>query len=371
MKNNIWNFDLILQRIENGETQKVIAKDLGVAIETLNRKLCGYRSALRNEKNLSTKELKRIANARHSLIVERKINTFQKQIINKETTNSSKIALLNKVLIENIKPFTNEEVIFENAKINKNGGLIHYLISDTHYIDESLTPMKDYIKVIVDNIKNDVKTYKPSKIHLAHLGDFIEGRIHRSQDFETKTTLMTQVLNVSELMICVIKELLLLNVKIDVSLISNGNHDELSLFQPRDERENITYMIDTILKTKFKNTKKIKINCAPRIYYKDKGMILMFTHLLTRQANPKNVIQFNGLVNDIRYKKHFDYSFSGHNHSSYLLDFKGKHYKHYVLPATKFYDNAWEQKTNFFSTKGMVKFKLNNDKSIDLKTWYF
>ncbi len=367
----IWNFDEILQRIENGEKQMDIAKDLGVQKETLNRKICGYRSALKDKAALTDKELVRIAKARHNLVIDRKITNLQKQIINKDTTNASKIQMLKEVLLKELNPFKKEKVIWENTETWKKEGTIHYLISDTHYIDEELTPIEGYLNKIFPLIRKDININKPKKIHLVHLGDFIEGRMHRSQDFETKTTMMKQVVNVAQLMIRLIEGLLLTQIKqLDISLISNGNHDELNIFQPRDSRENITYLINEMLMIKFKKFKNVRIKCAPRIYYKDNSNVLMFTHLFSRNANPRNVSQFTSIINDNRYKKHFDYSFTGHNHLSYQLDFKGKHYKHYGVSATKLYDNDWEKANNMFSTKGMSKFKIDKE-CIEWINWYF
>ncbi len=374
MKNKIkWDFEDIFQRIEDGETQKDIAFDLNVAPETLNRKLSGYKQAIKNSKKaMSEKELDRIARARNKLVIERKIINIQKQSFNKNSTAAARMNVLINKVKEEIPKIKLNKYKHKVLKNNLNNKTIFYLISDTHYVDEILTPKKDYINTILKIITKDISINNPKEIKLIHLGDFIEGRIHRSQDFETKTTVIKQTRKAAEIIGSIVKELSnFFSGKITLGLVANGNHDELGLFSPRDIRENITYIIYDILKGIFSLDKNIEIICDPYIYIKEQNKTLLFTHLFTRNSNPKNVGQFTNIINDFRYKKHFDYSFTGHNHLSYSLDFKSKSYKHFGVPATKLYDNEWEKINNMFSTKGMCKLVLESDNSIDWKVWYF
>ncbi len=151
MKNKIkWDFEDIFQRIEDGETQKDIAFDLNVAPETLNRKLSGYKQAIKNSKKaMSEKELDRIARARNKLVIERKIINIQKQSFNKNSTAAARMNVLINKVKEEIPKIKLNKYKHKVLKNNLNNKTIFYLISDTHYVDEILTPKKDYINTIL------------------------------------------------------------------------------------------------------------------------------------------------------------------------------------------------------------------------------
>ncbi len=363
--------DLRNQGVSNTE----IAKIYNVAPETITRGIApfleGYEEGLKSNNGIEMDKL----NTKHlRVMLNQKKVTMIKRELNQGLTTHARFEMLMSKISNQVQPV--KKIVI--PKKTKQNFIPYYLISDTHWVNKELSNPKGKLGAfILNGVLNDIKKLNVNEINLLHLGDFIEGRIHNSQDWDSgAATIIDQTMEISNFMIELIENIIKQgNVKINYYQVANGNHDELALSgkgKNRDTRENVSYLIGSIIEKYFKNNKtNFKIIVDENIYIKDKltKEVFYFTHLYTRRANPKNVPQLIASINYQRDIKYFDYSFSGHNHMLYSLDFKGQPYKSFGVPACKFGQNTFEKQNNLYSTKGFCRFSKESKDEFDWKYW--
>ncbi len=371
-----WEVEIsnILDLKDQGFSNSMVAEMYGVSPETISRGVSpftkGYDLGLKSNNNIEQASL----NKKHLrvLINQKKVSMIKREL-NQESNKLARFELLTSKIEGLIKPLA---PIKFTSVVSDSKYIPYYLIADTHWVsNEENNPDNKVGNFILNGILNDIKLLKVKEINLVHLGDFIEGRIHNSQDWDSGAkTIIEQTLEVADFMINILRAIIKKGIKINYYQVANGNHDELPLSGKganRDGRENVSWIIATIIKKAFSKNKFIKVVVDETIYIKDKYTkdVLYFTHLYTRRSNPKNV---PALINDINYqreRKYFDYSFSGHNHMLYTLDFKGQKYKAYGVPAAKIVQNTFEKTNNLYSTQGFCRFLKQNKNEIDWKYW--
>ncbi len=378
MKKIDWKTEIadILDLRSQGLSNTEIAKIYKVAPETIVRGVVpfqhGYEQGLKSNHDIELESL----NKKHlRVLLNQKKVTMIKRELNQGLTTHARFEMIISKIKKPINPIKNIKI----KKGDKQNFVPYYLISDTHWVNEELSNPKGKLSAfILKGILNDIKKLNVNEINLIHLGDFIEGRIHNSQDWDSgAATIIDQTTEIAHFMIEIIENIIKQgNVKVNYYQVANGNHDELALSgkgKNRDTRENVSYLIGSMIEKYFRNNKtNFKIQVDEKIYIKDKltKEVLYFTHLYTRSANPKNVPQ---LIANINYQrdnnKHFHYSFSGHNHMLYTLDFKGQKYKAYGVPAAKIVQNTFEKTNNLYSTQGFCRFLKQNKNEIDWKYW--
>lgn len=371
-----WDIEIsnILDLKEQGLTNNEIANIYKVTPETICRGVApfskGYNLGLKSNNNIEQESL----NKKHlRVLINQKKVTMIKRELNQETNKAARFELLTSKIENLIKPM--KPLTFTSVKKASNY-IPYYLISDTHWVsNEENNPKNVLGNFIFNNIINDIKFLKVNEINLIHMGDFIEGRIHNSQDWDSgSATIINQALEIAEFLIQILTKITKKGIKINYYQVANGNHDELPLSGKganRDGRENVSWIIARIIKKAFSNNPNINVKVEETLLIRDKYTreLLYFTHLYTRSANPKNVPQLINTINYQREIKKFKYSFSGHNHMLYSLDFKGQPYKAYGIPATKIVQNTFEKNNNLYSTQGFCRFLKQSKSEIDWKYW--
>ncbi len=377
MKKIDWKTEIanIMDLRSQGLSNTEIAKMYKVAPETITRGVVpfqkGFDAGLKSNNSIEMDKL----NTKHlRVLLNQKKVTMIKRELNQGLTTHARFEMLMSKISKQIHPVKKLNI----KKGNKQKFIPYYLISDTHWVNKELSNPNGKLSLfILENILNDIKKLNVNEINLLHLGDFIEGRIHNSQDWDSgAATIIDQTTDISEFMIEIIENIIKQGkVKVNYYQVANGNHDELALSgkgKNRDTRENVSYLIANIIGKYFKNNKtNFKIKVDENIYIKDKltKEVLYFTHLYTRTANPKNVPQLIANINYQRDNKPFHYSFSGHNHMLYSLDFKGQSYKAFGVPACKLGQNTFEKQNNLYSTKGFCRFSKESKDELDWKYW--
>ncbi len=217
--------DLRNQGVSNTE----IAKMYNVAPETITRGITpfleGYEEGLKSNNGIEMEKL----NTKHLrvLLNQKKIAMIKREL-NQGLTTHARFEMLMSKINKQVHPI--KKITIKKGK--KQNFIPYYLISDTHWVNKELSNPKDKLSVfILKNILNDIKKLNVNEINLIHLGDFIEGRIHNSQDWDSgSATIKDQTLEIAYFMIELIENIIKQgNVKINYYQVANGNHDELAL----------------------------------------------------------------------------------------------------------------------------------------------
>ncbi len=377
MKKIKWEQEIanIIDLRNQGLTNKEIGAIYKVAPETIIRGLVpyqkGYEQGLKSNHGIEMETL----NKKHlRVLMNQKKTTLIKRELNQNLNIHARFEMLLSKVGKGIEPIKKISI----KKGVKQKFIPYYLISDTHWVNKTLSnPSNKLSKFLLENILKDIKKLNVNEINVIHLGDFIEGRIHNSQDWDSGSeTIIKQTMEITNFMIELLENIIVQGkVKLNYFQVANGNHDELALSgkgKNRDIRENVSYLIGDMIEKYFRNNKTtFKIVVDEKLYITDKYTkdILYFTHLYTRSSNPRNVPQLVNAINYQREYNYFDYSFSGHNHMLYSLDFKGQYYKAFGVPACKLGQNTFEVLNNLYSTKGFCRFVKETKDDLDWKYW--
>ena len=163
-------------------------------------------------------------------------------------------------------PFVNEFKKFtKTTKINKKEAILE--ISDWHYGIEIDNHWNKYspeicvnrVKTLLNKTIDLVENNEIYKLHILNLGDLISGRIHSQIRIENKEDVISQVINVSELLANFLYELSK-HVEIDYYDCLD-NHSRIEPNKKESLRlESLARITNWYLTERFKNCKNVNIN---------------------------------------------------------------------------------------------------------------
>lgn len=277
-------------------------------------------------KNLDQERLRIYEEKREEEEKERIRKQDQKREYRKMVRNSARFEKLQSDIhdaiidLENVKPLT----IHSRQKIstdNKKHGLA--LFSDWHYGAEVENNHNKYnkdvfrsrVRKLVDKIIDHGIKSKVSTLHVAQLGDLINGSIHVSSRVQANEDLIEQIKQASEAVAEVINELASIfpNI-IYYNVIGNharaGKKDEVGL------KENYEYLIPWFLESRLRNLDNVTIVTDNDGYVEAKifNEDVIFVHGNFDQAD-RAVSKMPQLLGYVP-----SYIFSGHVHHNYVKE---------------------------------------------------
>lgn len=208
----------------------------------------------------------------------------------------------------------------KSKKISGNNDAI-LLLSDWHYGMEfeiynnkySIEECKLRLDRLLDEVIDDITTFKIETLYVVNLGDLISGRIHLPLRINSRVDVLTQVLDVCELLS---QFLASLTKYVDIKYCStDDNHSRIEPLKENSlELENLTRVIDYFLRERLKDSKiefisNVVDDSICTFSIKNFNYLGVHGH----KDKPKNFVEKLSTIT----KTHYDAMFSAHLHHFY------------------------------------------------------
>lgn len=211
----------------------------------------------------SDDEIKKIEDAKWELYKERTRMQDSRRELNKSYREEARFENLKEVLLERIENLP--KVKFHNQIKSKTGLEGALLFSDVHLGLTINTPLnfynvdiaKERISQMVEKTIYYCEKNNVTKLNICVLGDCISGLIHNSIRVEQEEDTVTQIMDFSEILVCVVEELQ--KHIADLVVYSTwGNHDRI-ISNKRDSLniENLSRIVPFYLKARIPELKVI------------------------------------------------------------------------------------------------------------------
>lgn len=271
--------DILAEAVENGASREdwedlVDELELDIHPDTLRKAwsvspYSGFRVMQHYKEKMangycSDEEIKKMDDAKWELYKERTRLQDARRELNKSYREEARFENLKEVLLERIESLP--EVNMECKKsISKESIEAALLFSDVHYGLTIDTPLnlfntdiaKERIKKMVEKTIYYCNKNNVSKLNLCVLGDCVSGVIHNSIRAEQEEDTVTQLMDFSEILVQVIKEL---KSEIPEVVVYStwGNHDRI-IANKKDSinRENLARIVPFYLKARLPDVKII------------------------------------------------------------------------------------------------------------------
>ena len=195
------------------------------------------------------------------------------------------------------------------------------LLSDWHYGMEfdiynnkfSTDECKKRVDNLLNNVINDITKFKIKTLYVVNLGDLISGRIHLQLRINSRIDVLTQVMEVCEILS---QFLVVLSKYVDIKYCStDDNHSRLDPLKENNlELENLTRIIDYFLQERLKNNRVEFLSNtvdASICTFSINGFNYLGVH--GHKDKPKDFIEKLSTMT----KTHYDAMFSAHLHHFY------------------------------------------------------
>ena len=208
---------------------------------------------------------------------------------------------------------------------DNNSGDIEYLccISDTHYGAKFVTEINEYspeiftdrLLYLFNKLVNFIENYNLKKLHIACLGDTIQGMIHLSDLKLNDSSMVKSIVDFSRL-IAVFLNSLSEYVNIEYYHVPSSNHTQIRPFSTRSNEipdEDLEYVISHYISDLCKNNDRINIHLPNenvnyiRADIRGNDIYLMHGHTIKKLETALD--EFSQLIND-----NVDYLILGHYH---------------------------------------------------------
>lgn len=302
------------------------------------------------------KTLQAIRKSRKILGIERSINNVQiKDIVTKELFDSE----IKKAIFEErreLKPIKNRRVTHD--KLNE----FHlFTISDYHY-DGDIEELQRDFALIEDKIISEILKYDIHHIHLAELGDLIDGATLRaSQLRKIKAGMVSQTIEASRMYMKLVENLLEY-VTITFIILESSNHTQLRNLGTKQNElpdEDMMRIFVEFMKTAFKNQKGLVIISGEDLILDILGYKFYFGHghlirgksgYLEKLQSDRNII--------------IDYGFFGHFHHTRQIDLHstGQYDKKvFYVPSSDRSDRSGFEKDHNLSSMPAIGYYVFDD----------
>lgn len=289
--------------------------------------------------------LEEIAKARNELLVDRKINVKQRNILN----NDASVKAYRDMVVDTLKNYKWKEYKAPKKYVKKEFPLTAvYIISDEHFKGECDVM---HLNKIYDEIQHDIDFECYEEVELWYLGDGVDGLIHcgslASNDGAIQPTIQyTNILIERINKIPQIKT---------VRFITESNHTQTRpLNTKRNElaKEDLNYLIAATLSYGLR--KDIKLIGGDVMLFKYEGMNMALLHGHQPYAKSKaKMIEYwsskYGMVPDI--------TIMGHYHTFKVTEF-GDNKWLVVAPTAKQFNGDYERTCGFISNKQIMKMEI-------------
>ena len=231
--------------------------------------------AIRHQEYINTKTREQLTNEQYTKLLEKELELRKEKVkltdlktqVNKQIRELARKESLSELLEDKLKQLDMQPKMINDSykqRVTSNRDMV-CLISDIHYgikttnaispYDSDVCKQKmDYLinKTIAFSLENDV-----DKLYLMILGDEISGLIHNTTRLEQREDVVSQVIEVSELLYeSIIK--LAKNLPFVVVGLAQGNHSRV-MADKKDslEQENFTRLIKEFLKLRLANISNV------------------------------------------------------------------------------------------------------------------
>ena len=231
--------------------------------------------AIRHQEYINTKTREQLTNEQYTKLLEKELELRKEKVkltdlktqVNKQIRELARKESLSELLEDKLKQLDMQPKIINDSykqRVTSNRDMV-CLISDIHYgikttnaispYDSDVCKQKmDYLinKTIAFSLENDV-----DKLYLMILGDEISGLIHNTTRLEQREDVVSQVIEVSELLYESIVKLAK-NLPFVVVGLAQGNHSRV-MADKKDslEQENFTRLIKEFLKLRLANISNV------------------------------------------------------------------------------------------------------------------
>ena len=231
--------------------------------------------AIRHQEYINTKTREQLTNEQYTKLLEKELELKKEKVkltdlktqVNKQIRELARKESLSELLEDKLKQLDMQPKMINDSykqRVTSNRDMV-CLISDIHYgikttnaispYDSDVCKQKmDYLinKAIAFSLENDV-----DKLYLMILGDEISGLIHNTTRLEQREDVVSQVIEVSELLYESIVKLAK-NLPFVVVGLAQGNHSRV-MADKKDslEQENFTRLIKEFLKLRLTNISNV------------------------------------------------------------------------------------------------------------------
>ena len=231
--------------------------------------------AIRHQEYINTKTREQLTNEQYTKLLEKELELKKEKVkltdlktqVNKQIRELARKESLSELLEDKLKQLDMQPKMINDSykqRVTSNRDMV-CLISDIHYgikttnaispYDSDICKQKmDYLinKTIAFSLENDV-----DKLYLMILGDEISGLIHNTTRLEQREDVVSQVIEVSELLYESIVKLAK-NLPFVVVGLAQGNHSRV-MADKKDslEQENFTRLIKEFLKLRLANISNV------------------------------------------------------------------------------------------------------------------
>ena len=231
--------------------------------------------AIRHQEYMNTKTREQLTNEQYTKLLEKELELKKEKVkltdlksqVNKQIRELARKESLSELLEDKLKQLDMQPKMINDSykqRVTSNRDMV-CLISDIHYgikttnaispYDSDVCKQKmDYLinKTIAFSLENDV-----DKLYLMILGDEISGLIHNTTRLEQREDVVSQVIEVSELLYESIVKLAK-NLPFVVVGLAQGNHSRV-MADKKDslEQENFTRLIKEFLKLRLANISNV------------------------------------------------------------------------------------------------------------------
>lgn len=231
--------------------------------------------AIRHQEYINTKTREQLTNEQYTKLLEKELELKKEKVkltdlktqVNKQIRELARKESLSELLEDKLKQLDMQPKMINDSykqRVTSNRDMV-CLISDIHYgikttnaispYDSDVCKQKmDYLinKTIAFSLENDV-----DKLYLMILGDEISGLIHNTTRLEQREDVVSQVIEVSELLYESIVKLAK-NLPFVVVGLAQGNHSRV-MADKKDslEQENFTRLIKEFLKLRLANISNV------------------------------------------------------------------------------------------------------------------
>ena len=231
--------------------------------------------AIRHQEYINTKTREQLTNEQYTKLLEKELELKKEKVkltdlktqVNKQIRELARKESLSELLEDKLKQLDMQPKMINDSykqRVTSNRDMV-CLISDIHYgikttnaispYDSDVCKQKmDYLinKTIAFSLENDV-----DKLYLMILGDEISGLIHNTTRLEQREDVISQVIEVSELLYESIVKLAK-NLPFVVVGLAQGNHSRV-MADKKDslEQENFTRLIKEFLKLRLANISNV------------------------------------------------------------------------------------------------------------------
>lgn len=231
--------------------------------------------AIRHQEYMNTKTREQLTNEQYTKLLEKELELKKEKVkltdlksqVNKQIRELARKESLSELLEDKLKQLDMQPKMINDSykqRVTSNRDMV-CLISDIHYgikttnaispYDSDVCKQKmDYLinKTIAFSLENDV-----DKLYLMILGDEISGLIHNTTRLEQREDVVSQVIEVSELLYESIVKLAK-NLPFVVVGLAQGNHSRV-MADKKDslEQENFTRLIKEFLKLRLTNISNV------------------------------------------------------------------------------------------------------------------